>query len=169
MKCPQCGKEVPDNSNFCPTCGFNFSTMPRENVDDPAHEVNNLSTTNGTPASVDPSYRNEPGFKKKLMIMNICGAVSFVLSGLALFASIMLKFGENVTPGATALYVVLLIVGLLAGLIISFVVLIPMGKKCFPDGKAKGFLENFPGVWLGFSVAFIAVALVFQGFRLIIT
>ena len=168
MKCPQCGKEVPENTNFCPTCGFNFSSMPRQ-FDNPAHEVNNLSTTNGSGGAVDLSYHDDPVFKKKVVLMNILGAIGFVFSGLGCFASTMLKFGENISESGFALYIVLLVLGLLVGLIVAFVCLIPMGKKYFPDQKPRGFLENLPGVWLGFTISFVVIALVFQGFMLIIS
>ena len=101
--------------------------------------------------------------------MNILGAIAFVLSGLSCYSSIMLRFGENNTPDMEAFYVIFLILGLVFGLMIAFVVIIPMGKKCFPDNKPKGFLENLPGVFMGFIIAFCVVALVFQGYYLVIS
>lgn len=169
MKCPQCGKEVPEGTNFCPVCGYNFSSAPSQYEDDPAHEVQNLSTTSGSGVAVDLSYHDDPKFKKKVALMNILGAIGFVFSGLGCFASTMLQFGKNITESGFAIYVVLLVLGLLVGLIIAFVCLIPMGKKYFPDSKPKGFLENLPGIFLGFTISFVAVALAFQGYRLIIT
>ena len=167
MKCPQCGKEVPDNTKFCPECGFNFANMPKDEINDPAHEVINTSTTIGS--AVSDSYRDDPNFKKKVRLMNILGAIGFVFSGLGVFASSMLAFNkDNNGPNETAIYVVLLVLGVAIGLGIAFIGLIPMSKKYFPDGKAKGFLENLPGVFLGFMISFAAVALAFQGFILVI-
>lgn len=170
MKCPQCGKEVPDNSKFCPECGFNFANMPKPMSDDPAHEVANTATSVSGGVSSGDSYHDDPNFKKKVRLMNILGAIGFVFSGLGVFASSMLSFNkDNIGPNETAIYVVLLIVGIVVGLGIAFIGLIPMSKKYFPDGKAKGFLENLPGVFLGFMISFAAVALAFQGFILVIS
>ncbi len=169
MKCPQCGNEVPDNSNFCPACGFKFVNEQLQISDDPAHEVMNTATSMSGGVTADSSYRNEPGFRGKIIRLNILGAIGFVGSGLACFGSAMLKFGEKLTDTDYLVYLLMLIIGLLVGVIIVFGFIIPSGKKLFPDGKAKGFLENLPGVWLGFSISFIVVALVFQGFILIVS
>lgn len=171
MKCPACGAEVPENSNFCPTCGAKIVKQelsePKERIDDPAHQAINYSTTAG--GEVDASYRNEPSFKAKVVTMNILGAISTVFSGVSCYASIMLKFGEVTDPDFTATLVVFLILGMVVGLLLTFVFVLPMGKKCFPDNKPKGFLENLPGVFVGLSMAAIVVALVFQGFYLIVS
>ena len=176
MKCPQCAKQVADDSKFCPFCGFKFpdnqvnnqpAARPQVN-DDPAHQVVNMSSSMSSGGAVDLSYRNAPGYKRKLITINIVGVIGTIFSGLACFASSMLKFGKNITSTDYAVYVVLLIVGLFAGLLAIFVGVIPAGKKLFPDGKARGTLENLPGVWIALSVCSCVVALAFQGYMLII-
>ncbi len=176
MKCPQCAKQVDDNSRFCPFCGFKFPNQPVDNqpqansqvYDDPAHQVINTSTSMSGGAAVDLSYRNAPEFKRKLITINIIGAIGTIFSGLACFGSAMLRFGENLTSTNYVVYLLMLIIGLLAGLLAIFVGVIPAGKKLFSNGKARGFLENLPGIWIALSVCSCIVALVFQGYILII-
>lgn len=169
MKCPRCGKEIPDNSVFCQECGFKIGGEQPQITEDPAHQVVNMSTSVSSGGAVDLSYRNEPGFKRKLIIVNIIGAIGTVFSGLGCFGSAMLKFGTNLTSTDFTVYLIMLIVGLMVGLLAIFVGVIPAGKKLFPDGKARGFLENLPGVWIALSVCSAVIALVFQGFVLFIS
>lgn len=180
MKCPKCGKEASEGAKFCASCGSKLIEEQPQMVDGsgsaPAGINSSAFTSEGPsaivsegPAAADSSYRNKPDFRGKIIRLNIFGAIGFVCSGLGCFASIMLKFGNNLTSDLFLLYLLMLIIGLLAGLLILSIVLIPAGRKLFPDGKAKGFLENLPGVWIGFTVAFIVVALAFQGYMLIIS
>ena len=168
MKCPQCGNEIPDDSNFCPKCGQKIVKQQPSMLAKPPSQVNNTSAPTSGGVN-DSDYRNQPGFKAKIIRVNIFGAIGFVFSGLGCLGSAMLKFKENLTDNECFVYLMMLIVGLLVGLLSIFVFVIPAGKKLFPDGKAKGFLENLPGVWMGFSIAFCAVALLFQGYMLIIS
>lgn len=53
MYCSHCGKEIPDNSKFCPHCGslVDFTTVPNHSNPDPVQRINNASNRKNNAAA----------------------------------------------------------------------------------------------------------------------
>lgn len=166
MKCKNCGNEVLDGAKFCPNCGAKLEEeqYSKVSINEYVRGETNTPTSAQAPINknADPNYRNSPKFKVALIVVNILGFIGFLFAGAACLCSSLLTFA-NLTPDQEATCVVFLIIGIVVGILITAIGIIPMGKKYWPDGKAKGFLENLPGVFLGLIIASIVVALVFQG------
>ena len=91
MKCPNCGKEIPDKSLFCNYCGFQITTIQTELTDD---ERKIASPENHDKHN---SMEKKPKSVKKAIIIG-CAAVSFALiAGLAIYF-LVIKSKPMTTP-----------------------------------------------------------------------
>ena len=194
MFCPKCGKPVDDGDVFCKSCGANLgrgqesaapastSTVPDGGFEN--HDYNQNNYENYQPADqfnavdLDPNGmadpQRDPKFKSLLIGSWICGGIGMIMGGLAALGSIMLRFGEGIYEGDGTFsdrgfaFLMLLIIGGMIGAV-AVALGFGFGKKAFGESKAKGFVENFPGVLLALGLCGVVIALAFQGFYLIIS
>ncbi len=84
MFCPNCGKEIPNESKFCGSCGANLSDVISESVDT---EKQTPIDAAATPVTDNPSpefvqFRKKPGKKKLIGIVAIVAVVIVALFAL---------------------------------------------------------------------------------------
>lgn len=169
MKCPICGKEIPDGSKFCSFCGANLETsnsisnQVKESTASSAYSQ--VGSSGGEHDVLTPeNFRSAPNYKKNLFKMIIFGGVAFILSALGLLGSILFRFGDQSTFD-----LVLMLIGMLSGLAF-FIVTLTFNKKVFPTTqylKMKG-LEILVPIFIAFTLACLVMALGAQGLYLII-
>jgi len=174
MKCPNCGAEVQEGAKFCSQCGYHFANLEQQSKEeafsDPAHELHNTSTgvsSSGSAVASTPIERGTPEFNKNIKKAGIFGGFAFFGAAISLLGSLLMKFlkmdGVEIAIGLP-----LLLAGAVAFFILMFGFTLPIGKKTLGTSQPKGFMENLPGLFMGFGMAMVFAALFLQGIVLII-
>ena len=167
MKCPICGKEIPDGSKFCSFCGANLEySDPGNQIKESTPDSAYSQAPGSAPTEVltPENFRDVPTYKSNLLKMIILASIGFVFSALGLLFSILYRFGDGSTAD-----LVLMIFGMLIGLTF-FIVAMTYNKKTFPTTqyiKMKG-IEFFVPFLIAFTIVCLVMALGVQGIYLMI-
>ena len=167
MFCPNCGKEVTDQSaSVCPFCGYPLPMNTANNIPTGSVDPNRTIEGSGNPnALTAENFRDVPTYKSNLLKMVIFGAISFVFFVLGLIGAIMFRFGGSKEPEG---YLALMLPGLTIGFIF-FVLTLTFNKRTFPNVnvKMKG-IEFLIPVFIALGLACAVGALAVFGISIII-
>ena len=170
MRCPNCGKEVPNDAKFCSQCGYAFPDQPRK--DDPAHEIHNTATSIGPTGSVGSQTtlmdRNSIEFQNGVKRCMITSSIAFAFSLISVGGSLILKL-TNYSNAGLAAGLIMLFLGMIGFIVLMFGFTVPLGKRMYGSAQPKGFKENFPGIMMGLGMVAVFGALFIQGIILIIS
>ena len=168
MICPNCHKDIPSSSDFCPYCGAKVSSRPTLNQATHKGEWSNGVANPNNGYILEKQYTEEE--------KNAALKKSAIITGIGLIPALVCFIGGLLfllvaDPNAEISYITYypMIFGGMVAAIVLLIVGGNIGSRVIPKGQyAKGKKEQLPGVFIGLGVmlGFLGVFLMFMKFML---